>query len=69
MISKDQKDEEVSSEIDSELFEMDENGQYKLKDQLIESLDSKIPKDKIVFEEEKGKMTTRFVVFFFFPCL
>jgi hypothetical protein len=46
-ISKDQKDEEGNSEIDSELFEMDENGQYKLKDQLIESLESKIPKDKI----------------------
>ena len=46
-ISKDQKDEEGNSEIDSELFEMDENGQYKLKDKLIESLDSKIPKDKI----------------------
>ena len=46
-ISKDQKDEEGNSEIDSELFEMDENGQYKLKDQLIDSLESKIPKDKI----------------------
>ena len=46
-ILKDQKYEEGNSEIDSELFEMDENGQYKLKDQLIESLESKIPKDKI----------------------
>ena len=46
-ISKDQKDEEGNLEIDSELFEMDENGQYKLKVQLIESLESKIPKNKI----------------------